>query len=85
MVTLWHLYTFTCESQETTLSQTPFSNLKLQTNLLENLSSLRYDMMTTVQAKSLPHILAGKENWGSKTGGRVLNVELCGWFLLLRF
>jgi len=43
------------------VSQTPFSNLKLQTNLLENLSSLSYDMMTPIQAKSLPHILAGKD------------------------
>jgi len=43
------------------LSQLPFSDLKLQTNLLENLSSLNYDMMTPIQAKSLPHILAGKD------------------------
>jgi len=43
------------------VNQTPFSNLKLQTNLLENLSSLSYDMMTPIQAKSLPHILAGKD------------------------
>ena len=43
------------------MSQTPFSDLKLQTNLLENLSSLNYDTMTPVQAKSLPHILAGKD------------------------
>ena len=43
------------------MNQTPFSNLKLQTNLLENLSSLSYDMMTPIQAKSLPHILAGKD------------------------
>ena len=43
------------------MSQTPFSNLKLQTNLLENLSSLSYDIMTPIQAKSLPYILAGKD------------------------
>lgn len=43
------------------MSQTPFSDLKLQTNLLENLSSLNYDTMTPIQAKSLPHILAGKD------------------------
>jgi len=43
------------------VSQTPFSNLKLQTNLLENLSSLSYEMMTPIQAKSLPYILAGKD------------------------
>lgn len=43
------------------MSQTPFSDLKLQVNLLENLSSLNYDTMTPVQAKSLPHILAGKD------------------------
>jgi len=43
------------------VNQTPFSNLKLQNNLLENLSSLSYDMMTPIQAKSLPHILAGKD------------------------
>ena len=43
------------------MSQIPFSNLKLQTNLLENLSSLSYDIMTPIQAKSLPYILAGKD------------------------
>jgi len=43
------------------LSQLPFSELKLHTNVLENLSSLNYDMMTPIQAKSLPHILAGKD------------------------
>jgi len=43
------------------LSQEHFSNLQLQENLLENLSSLNYDRMTPVQAKSLPYILAGKD------------------------
>ncbi len=43
------------------MSQLPFSELKLHTNVLENLSSLNYDMMTPIQAKSLPHILAGKD------------------------
>jgi len=43
------------------VSQTPFLNLKLQAKLLENLSSLSYNMMTPIQAKSLPHILAGKD------------------------
>ncbi|MDQ6955595.1 MAG: ATP-dependent RNA helicase DbpA [Mariprofundaceae bacterium] len=43
------------------MSQLPFSELKLQTNLLENLLSLNYDIMTPIQAKSLPHILAGKD------------------------
>ncbi len=43
------------------MSQLPFSDLKLQVNLLENLSSLNYDTMTPVQAKSLPYILAGKD------------------------
>jgi len=43
------------------LSQTSFSNLHLQANVLENLSSLGYDIMTPIQAKSLPHILLGND------------------------
>jgi len=47
--------------EESILSQMPFSKLKLQNNVLENLSSLGYEMMTPIQAKSLPHILTGKD------------------------
>jgi len=43
------------------MSQTCFSSLKLRTELLENLASLNYLAMTPIQAKSLPHILAGKD------------------------
>ncbi|NOX91254.1 MAG: ATP-dependent RNA helicase DbpA [Gammaproteobacteria bacterium] len=43
------------------MSQTCFSSLKLRTGLLENLASLNYLAMTPIQAKSLPHILAGKD------------------------
>ncbi len=43
------------------MSQACFSSLKLRTELLENLASLNYSAMTPIQAKSLPHILAGKD------------------------
>jgi ATP-independent RNA helicase DbpA len=43
------------------LSQTPFSSLDLQPDLLKNLSSLGYQTMTPIQAKSLPSMLAGKD------------------------
>ncbi len=43
------------------MSQTPFSSLKLQSALLENLTSLGYQAMTPIQAQSLPAILAGKD------------------------
>ncbi|MES9862059.1 MAG: ATP-dependent RNA helicase DbpA [Candidatus Thiodiazotropha sp. LLP2] len=38
-----------------------FSNLSLDTILLNNLESLGYHNMTPIQAVSLPHILAGKD------------------------
>jgi len=43
------------------LSQTAFSTLKLHPDLLHNLTSLGYEVMTPIQAESLPHILAGKD------------------------
>ncbi len=51
------------------MSQTAFSSLKLQPDILKNLSSLGYLSMTPIQAQSLPHILAGKDVIAqSKTG-----------------
>jgi len=44
------------------LSQTPsFSTLDLNPDFLDNLSSLGYESMTAIQAKSLPFILAGRD------------------------
>ncbi|MDH3355375.1 MAG: ATP-dependent RNA helicase DbpA [Chromatiales bacterium] len=43
------------------MSPDNFSTLKLNPDLLKNLSSLAYDVMTPIQAQSLPHILAGKD------------------------
>jgi ATP-independent RNA helicase DbpA len=43
------------------LSQTTFSSLDLHSDLLKNISSLGYEKMTPIQARSLPHILAGKD------------------------
>ena len=43
------------------MKKTDFSSLKLHSALLENLFSLGYLAMTPIQAKSLPHILAGKD------------------------
>ena len=43
------------------MSQTAFSSINLQADLLKNLSSLGYDSMTPIQAQSLPNILAGKD------------------------
>ncbi|MEN8179021.1 MAG: ATP-dependent RNA helicase DbpA [Pseudomonadota bacterium] len=43
------------------MSQTDFSSLKLHPSLLKNLSTLGYQDMTPIQAKSLPHILDGKD------------------------
>ena len=40
---------------------TQFSTLKLNADLLSNLTSLEYNEMTDIQAQSLPHILAGKD------------------------
>ena len=38
-----------------------FSSLPLQSELLENIESLDYQLMTPIQAQSLPHILEGKD------------------------
>ncbi len=43
------------------MSQSAFSNLKLHADLLKNLSSLGYEVMTPIQEQSLPHILDGKD------------------------
>ena len=43
------------------MSQTAFSSLRLQPELLENLNSLEYKEMTPIQALSLPDILEGKD------------------------
>ncbi len=43
------------------MSQAPFSSLALQPSLLKNLSSLGYQSMTPIQARSLPPILAGSD------------------------
>jgi ATP-dependent RNA helicase DbpA len=43
------------------MSQSDFSSLKLRAELLENLATLNYSVMTEIQAKSLPNILAGKD------------------------
>jgi len=43
------------------LSQSAFSSLKLNPDLLKNISSLGYQAMTPIQAQSLPHILGGKD------------------------
>ncbi|MBN4079037.1 ATP-dependent RNA helicase DbpA [Beggiatoa alba] len=43
------------------MSQTDFSSLKLRPALLENLSTLGYHAMTSIQAQSLPAILAGTD------------------------
>jgi len=51
------------------LSKTDFSSLNLHPSLLHNLISLGYKAMTPIQAKSLPHILEGKDVIGQgKTG-----------------
>ena len=43
------------------MNKTAFSSLKLRNELLKNLSSMGFDNMTDIQAKSLPDILAGKD------------------------
>ena len=43
------------------MSQLPFSSLKLKPELLKNLASLGYKVMTPIQAQSLPPILAGQD------------------------
>jgi len=51
------------------MNDTTFASLALQPALIENLSSLEYLAMTPIQAKSLPHILEGKDVIGQgKTG-----------------
>lgn len=51
------------------MSQIPFSSLKLQQNLINNLVTLQYHTMTAIQAQSLPDILDGKDIIGqAKTG-----------------
>ncbi|VAW89806.1 ATP-dependent 23S rRNA helicase DbpA [hydrothermal vent metagenome] len=51
------------------MNDTAFASLALQPALIENLLSLEYLQMTPIQAKSLPHILAGKDVIGQgKTG-----------------
>ena len=43
------------------MNQTAFSSLKLQATLYKNLESLDYQVMTPIQAQSLPLVLAGKD------------------------
>ena len=43
------------------MTQTSFSSIKLNPDLLKNLSSLGYESMTPIQAQSLPPILSGKD------------------------
>ncbi|WP_198265243.1 ATP-dependent RNA helicase DbpA [sulfur-oxidizing endosymbiont of Gigantopelta aegis] len=43
------------------MSQTDFSSLKLQPELLKNLSTLGYQQMTPIQQQSLPPILKGQD------------------------
>ena len=43
------------------MSNTSFSTLHLKTSMLKNLTSLGYDVMTPIQAHTLPLILAGKD------------------------
>ena len=51
------------------MNQSSFSSLKLNPDLLNNLSSLGYTVMTPIQEQSIPPILAGKDVIGQgKTG-----------------
>jgi len=43
------------------LSQTDFSSLNLPATIVENLSSLKYEVMTPIQAQSLPLMLEGRD------------------------
>ena len=43
------------------MSQIAFSTLTLHPDLQKNLATLGYEVMTPIQAESLPHILAGKD------------------------
>jgi len=57
------------QPQDTIVSSSAFSSLKLNPSLLENLKSLDYSEMTPIQALSLPNILEGKDVIGQgKTG-----------------
>ena len=49
------------EYRTATLTQTDFSSLKLHADLLKNLASLDYRVMTPIQAQSLPSILDAKD------------------------
>jgi ATP-independent RNA helicase DbpA len=46
---------------ESTAASTAFSSLPLTTEFLDNLDSLGYKEMTTIQAQSLPSVLAGRD------------------------
>jgi len=43
------------------MNQTAFKSLRLQAALLRNLETLDYRVMTEIQARSLPHVLEGKD------------------------
>jgi ATP-independent RNA helicase DbpA len=56
-------------STNTTTSSLAFSSLSLKQDLVKNLSSLGYEKMTPIQAKTLPELLKGKDVIGeAKTG-----------------
>ncbi len=63
------------------MSQTDFSSLNLHADLLTNLTSVGYETMTPIQAKSLPHILAGQDVIGQgKTGsGKTAALDSACW------
>ncbi|MFT7661735.1 MAG: ATP-independent RNA helicase DbpA [Gammaproteobacteria bacterium] len=51
------------------MNNTAFSSLNLDPDLLQSLASLKYDVMTPIQAQSLPAIIEGKDVIGQgKTG-----------------
>lgn len=56
-------------STNTTTSSLAFTSLGLKQDLVKNLSSLGYEQMTPIQAKTLPELLKGKDVIGeAKTG-----------------
>ncbi|KGJ91346.1 ATP-dependent RNA helicase DbpA [Colwellia psychrerythraea] len=56
-------------STNTTTSSLAFTSLGLKQDLVKNLSSLGYEQMTPIQAKTLPELLNGKDVIGeAKTG-----------------
>ena len=56
-------------STDSTTSSLAFSSLGLKPDLVKNLSSLGYEEMTPIQAKTLPELLQGKDVIGeAKTG-----------------